>query len=368
MRMNNFSDKVKQRLMYYVYALIDPRNDEIFYIGKGVNDRVFQHETENIGIESDKHRRIESIKRAGKDVKKVIVLYGLTEDEAFAAEAALINVMQYLTPDKLTNIVSGHHSDPVMTVEGIERFYGAEILTEKDIFHNLLVIKINTLYDYNMTDREIMDCARGHWRINVDNAKNMDYLVAVYRGQVVGVYENMQWYSSGIATEFYPQLSEDNLKLTNRKYCTCNPAVKAKYIDKSISAVVKDTQNPVSYIWGRKNSLDVLQPYYDLFSGRLGRNMRMFEEDFQRDMEKMGYEMDGFTRYKALGKPDDLLSGNDKWKIKKAVEDVDYLTATSMLYSQWRWLTHWAYMDYCRYEDDTEFFKAVLERIFELSK
>lgn len=367
--MNNFSDKVKQKLKYYVYALIDPKNDEIFYIGKGVNDRIFQHETENIGMESSKHRRIESIKRIGKEVKKVIILHGLTEEEAFAAEAALINVMQFLTPDKLTNVVSGHHSDPVMTVEEIERFYGAEYLTEKDIFHNLLVIKINSLYDYNMADREIMDCARGHWRINVENAKNMDYLVAVYRGQVVGVYENMQWYSSGIATEFYPQLSEENLKLTNRKYCTCNPAIKAKYINKNISTVVKDTQNPVSYIWGRKNSIEVLQPYYDLFSERIDKNYGMFEYEFGDDMNKMGYEMDAFARYKELGKPDGLLCGSDKRKLAQAVNDVDYLTATSMLHSHWRYLTHWAYFDHARYEDDdAEIFKAIIERIFELSK
>ncbi len=368
--MNNFSDTVKQKLKYYVYALVDPRNDEIFYIGKGINDRVFQHETEkNIGVEGSKHRRIESIKRAGNDVKKVIILYGLTEEEAFAAEAALINVMQFLKPDKLTNVVSGHHADPVMTVEEIERFYGAEILTEKDIFHNLLVIKINSLYDYNMTDREIMDCARGHWVINTNNAQKVDYLVAVYHGIVVGVYENMKWYPSGVKSEFYPRLSEENLKLTNRKYCTCTPAARAKYLHKNISTVVKDTQNPVSYIWGRKNSTEVLQPYYDLFSGRIDKTYGMFEYEFGDDMTKMGYEMDGFSRYKALGKPKDLLCGSDKQKLEEAVKDVDYLTATSMLFSHWRWLTHWAYFDYARYEeDDAEIFKAIIERIFELSK
>ena len=40
--MNGFSDKVKQKLGYYVYALADPRDNKIFYIGKGINNRVFQ--------------------------------------------------------------------------------------------------------------------------------------------------------------------------------------------------------------------------------------------------------------------------------------------------------------------------------------
>ena len=29
--------------MYYVYALIDPRNNKIFYIGKGLNNRMYVH-------------------------------------------------------------------------------------------------------------------------------------------------------------------------------------------------------------------------------------------------------------------------------------------------------------------------------------
>lgn len=41
--MNGFSDKVKQKLGYYVYALADPRDNKIFYIGKGINNRIFQH-------------------------------------------------------------------------------------------------------------------------------------------------------------------------------------------------------------------------------------------------------------------------------------------------------------------------------------
>ena len=30
--------------MYYVYKLIDPRNQKTFYVGKGINNRMYKHE------------------------------------------------------------------------------------------------------------------------------------------------------------------------------------------------------------------------------------------------------------------------------------------------------------------------------------
>lgn len=46
--MNGFSDKVKQKLGYYVYALADPRDNKIFYIGKGINNRIFNTKKNSI--------------------------------------------------------------------------------------------------------------------------------------------------------------------------------------------------------------------------------------------------------------------------------------------------------------------------------
>ena len=33
----------KEKLGKYVYALRDPRDGKIFYVGQGINDRVFEH-------------------------------------------------------------------------------------------------------------------------------------------------------------------------------------------------------------------------------------------------------------------------------------------------------------------------------------
>ncbi|MDE6657305.1 MAG: GIY-YIG nuclease family protein, partial [Oscillospiraceae bacterium] len=112
--MENFSEKSLLELGdCYVYGLIDPRTKQIFYIGKGTGNRVFEHEQESLknpDSEKLKLKTIAEIKAAGLAVEKIIINWNMTKSEAFAAEAALINVLNYIGTIKLTNIVAGHHS------------------------------------------------------------------------------------------------------------------------------------------------------------------------------------------------------------------------------------------------------------------
>lgn len=38
-----FKSSVIEALGYYVYCLVDPRDNRIFYVGKGRGNRVFEH-------------------------------------------------------------------------------------------------------------------------------------------------------------------------------------------------------------------------------------------------------------------------------------------------------------------------------------
>ena len=42
-RVQSFSAGVDEKIGNYVYRLIDPRNGETFYVGKGKGNRIFSH-------------------------------------------------------------------------------------------------------------------------------------------------------------------------------------------------------------------------------------------------------------------------------------------------------------------------------------
>lgn len=118
--MNGFSDKVKQKLGYYVYALADPRDNKIFYIGKGINNRIFQHEEKLDN--SNKSNRIKEILSSGNKIKKLIISYGLSEKEAFVAESTLINIMNYIDSQSLTNVVSETTQHLLLQLKILKKF------------------------------------------------------------------------------------------------------------------------------------------------------------------------------------------------------------------------------------------------------
>ena len=74
-------------------------NKEIFYIGKGKENRVFQHAEDAIDSEhqsSDKIERIRTIHKNKQDVLIYIVRHNLTEEEAFILESSLIDLMELI--------------------------------------------------------------------------------------------------------------------------------------------------------------------------------------------------------------------------------------------------------------------------------
>ncbi len=88
-----FDEITEQKLKYYVYALVNPKTNAPFYIGKGNGNRVFMHKEDAIKGDSKtlKLDIIREIKSEGLEVGHLILRHGLTEKESFEIEASLID-------------------------------------------------------------------------------------------------------------------------------------------------------------------------------------------------------------------------------------------------------------------------------------
>lgn len=84
---------------WYVYALVDPRDQGIFYIGKGKGRRAFQHELEakrGRVRNAKKYERIQQILSDGQEVHVEILATFDDEEAAYSHEAELIRGHQDL--------------------------------------------------------------------------------------------------------------------------------------------------------------------------------------------------------------------------------------------------------------------------------
>jgi hypothetical protein len=67
----------------------------------------------------------------------------------------------------------------------------------------LVVININQLGNRHSID-SIYEQVRGHWRLSIERANMADYVLAVYKGVIIGIFERTSsWYKSPNFTDRY---------------------------------------------------------------------------------------------------------------------------------------------------------------------
>jgi hypothetical protein len=195
-----FSLEVSKKLNWYVYRLIDPRNGETFYVGKGRGNRVFSHIRAAEGLEGDdldnKIRRIHQIQVAGFEVAHVIHRHGMDEQTAFEVEAALIDAYP-----GLTNIAGGTGSNDfgVMHAKEIIRRYEAEPAVFED---KALLISVNR----SATERSLYEATRYAWKIDPKKAKQAHVVLPTVQGLIIGAFVAEAWLPATV--EHFPDREE----------------------------------------------------------------------------------------------------------------------------------------------------------------
>src|SRR5919204_4635328 len=179
----SFSPEVERKLQTYVYRLIDPRNGETFYVGKGRGNRVFAHirgEQDLGGGDelNNKLRRIREIRLAGFEVAHVIHRHGMDDATAFEVEAALMDAYP-----GLTNVAGGYGTSDfgAMHAREIIRRYAAEPAVFQ---HKALLISVNR----SAAERDLYEATRYAWKINPAKARQANVVLATLQGLIVGAF------------------------------------------------------------------------------------------------------------------------------------------------------------------------------------
>ena len=246
--LQDFSPRTEEALEYYVYLLVDPRDNKIFYVGKGNGDRVFAHVHCAIatGGESDKLNTIRDIQRAGLEVRHYIVRHGMEkESEAFLVESVLIDLLtfrDFSSVANITNIQAGHHQFDrgIKTAEELEALYNGGELEEHGITNRVLTININKTYDLHREEKDgLYEATRKSWKLSPNRAKNVQYVLGEYRGVVRAIFVPEKWnHEKGNPKRWM----FEGYEVTEQN----NPEIYHRYINKRLPKA-KGIQNPLHY-------------------------------------------------------------------------------------------------------------------------
>jgi hypothetical protein len=188
----------KIALKNYVYALRDPRNQEVFYIGKGVGDRILQHKAEakkNPLSEKAKLQRINEIESRGFEVEHLFLRTGIeTSEEALAIEQAVIDAFFANRKNAdggwtLTNLVAGHQHEEkgLASLETVMSKHNSP--QTPSISRPLVVFKLNRRWEPDIGKKELYEAARGRWGVGKDIREKAEIALVIAFGVVRAIYE-----------------------------------------------------------------------------------------------------------------------------------------------------------------------------------
>lgn len=208
----SFDPLEKSSLGKYVYALRDPRDRKIFYVGQGVGDRVFQHfnEAEDYyrknKISSSKVIRILDIWNQNEDVEWIIIAYQLTDDQANKVESSSYDILSESPNGPPLNDVKPPYST-IQTSDQISQFSAESINPDKFYKRVFLFPIANALADGKST----YDATRGDWYIKESYQQTPAYAMGIKDYISVGAFQVDRWEQAGNKHRFIKSGKETSL-------------------------------------------------------------------------------------------------------------------------------------------------------------
>ena len=250
--MDKFSKELHPKIGFYVYLLIDPRDNSIFYVGKGKGDRIFDHakgalkETEQSSL-SPKLELIKEIQTEGRDVEYRIVRWNLeNEDKAFEIESILIDLLTNEGLKKngeLRNKIDGKHSSHygIQTPKKIEAILTRGDLDTSELKDKLIAITLNQ----SLEGPSLYERVRGNWNMSPKHADKAEYVLAIYDGVIIGVFKPEKW--EEVEDPETKDKQRHRVRFTG--YEVEDQKILDRYLHKKLPRKSKGSANPIKYLF-----------------------------------------------------------------------------------------------------------------------
>lgn len=110
-------------------------------------------------------------------------------------------------------------------------------ITQSKINDSVILININRLYHPDMSETELYEATRKHWKVSAQHASSIETACSVYRGIIQEVFAIHQWLPSpeGGRSYFEGEIA--------------SPEIREKYLYRSVKEYwKKGSQNPIKYM------------------------------------------------------------------------------------------------------------------------
>ncbi|MGD0815923.1 MAG: hypothetical protein ABSA83_20210 [Verrucomicrobiota bacterium] len=245
-RIPRIAPTVARELKYYVYLyinpLINPPDGSVFYVGKGKNGRALAHL--RAGERKAMTKTLKAIRAGGKQPRIEILAHGLpTTDAAFKVEAAAIDLLGL---KNLVNQVRGHGAKYGRTP--LRELIARYTQLKANIRDPVILIRINKLYRYGMTDAELYDATRGVWRVGPKREK-AEFALAVFEGVVREVYKiKHPWLPAGSTFSTRDRRGITAPRRWEFVGTVAEDRIRKRYVNRYVGDLFPHgAQNPISY-------------------------------------------------------------------------------------------------------------------------
>ena len=242
-----FERGIAEKLKAYVYLLIDPRTNLVFYVGKGKGNRAHAHSLAALGQldqATKRHLKIDTVRAIhgeGLQVEIEILRHGMTDEEAFLVESAGIDLLRVHgrvadgeTAANLSNLHRGHDARlGIASVEELVVRYAARRVVIED---PLILIRPSNLWWQAKDDNQRYEATRKWWKIGVASRDRVTHAAAVVDGIIRMVWKIDHW-------EDDP--AEGRAAFTGSR----DPELEARYVWGDVSDLLPlGAQNPIHYV------------------------------------------------------------------------------------------------------------------------